>query len=108
MRNSVRGNGDGPTAAREGTTMSAGKSLLVGVDGSPGSRLALAWAPNQASLGGADLVALNVWEPPLLPPLGIGSVPGGRPPDLAEEAAGCGGAPPPPAGRKPGNTWGGS
>jgi len=67
--------------------MSAGKSLLVGVDGSPGSRLALAWAANQASLVGADLVALNVWEPPLLPPVGLGSVPGGRPPDLAEEAA---------------------
>src|SRR3954454_8373123 len=67
--------------------MSAGKSLLVGVDGSPGSRLALAWAANQASLVGADLVALNVWEPPLLPPVGLGSVPSGTPPDLTEEAA---------------------
>jgi nucleotide-binding universal stress UspA family protein len=64
-----------------------GKTLVVGVDGSPGSRLALAWAADQAVLQGADLVAVNVWEPSLLPPVGSGSVPEGRPPGLAEEAS---------------------
>lgn len=52
------------------------KTILVGVDGSPGSRVALTWAAAEAAEHGADLVALDVWEPSLLPPMGSGTVSG--------------------------------
>lgn len=51
------------------------KIIVVGVDGSPGSRKALSWAAAEAALRGSDLVVLNVWEPPLVPPAGNVSVP---------------------------------
>ena len=50
------------------------KSIVVGVDGSPGSRVALKWAAAEATEHGADLVVLNVWEHTLLPPAGSVSV----------------------------------
>ena len=54
--------------------MSEWKTIVVGVDGSPGSRKALTWAAAEASQHGADLVVLNVWEHTLLPPAGSVSV----------------------------------
>ena len=50
------------------------KTIVVGVDGSPGSRKALTWAAAEAADHGADLVVLNVWEHTLLPPAGSVSV----------------------------------
>ncbi|GAA0450654.1 hypothetical protein Ade02nite_59870 [Paractinoplanes deccanensis] len=54
--------------------MSAWKTVVVGVDGSPASRKALAWAAAEAADHGADLVVVNVWEHTLLPPAGSVSV----------------------------------
>ena len=62
------------------------KTILVGVDGSPGSRNALTWAAAEAADHGADLVVLTVWERPLLPPMGSGEVPEGALPDPSETA----------------------
>jgi nucleotide-binding universal stress UspA family protein len=56
------------------TTVSEWKTIVVGVDGSPGSRKALTWAAAEAADHGADLVVLNVWEHTLLPPAGSVSV----------------------------------
>lgn len=45
----------------------AGRShskIVVGVDGSPSSSQALAWAAHQADLTGADLVAVTAWHMP--------------------------------------------
>lgn len=67
--------------------MSTWKTVLVGVDGSRGSRKALTWAAAEAAEHGADLVVLNVWEPVLLPPVGSGSVPPDDVPDLSQRAA---------------------
>jgi nucleotide-binding universal stress UspA family protein len=50
------------------------KNIVVGVDGSPGSRKALTWAAAEAADHGADLVVLNVWEHTLMPPAGSVSV----------------------------------
>jgi nucleotide-binding universal stress UspA family protein len=55
------------------------KTILVGVDGSPGSRTALTWAATEAADHQADLVVLNVWEATLPPP--VGSVPQSGIPD---------------------------
>lgn len=60
--------------ASEVTVMSAWKTVVVGVDGSPGSRKALTWAAAEAADHGADLVVVNVWEHTLLPPAGSVSV----------------------------------
>jgi nucleotide-binding universal stress UspA family protein len=38
--------------------------IVVGVDGSPGSRIALAWAMNQAKLTGATVEAVTAWQDP--------------------------------------------
>ncbi|GAA3347835.1 hypothetical protein GCM10020358_64120 [Amorphoplanes nipponensis] len=54
--------------------MSAWKTIVVGVDGSPSSRKALTWAAAEAADHGADLVVINVWEHTLLPPAGNVSV----------------------------------
>jgi nucleotide-binding universal stress UspA family protein len=50
------------------------KTIVVGVDGSPGSRKALAWAAAEAADHGADLYVVNVWEHTLMPPAGSVSV----------------------------------
>jgi nucleotide-binding universal stress UspA family protein len=50
------------------------KTIVVGVDGSPGSRKALAWAAAEAADHGAGLYVVNVWEHTLLPPAGSVSV----------------------------------
>jgi nucleotide-binding universal stress UspA family protein len=74
------------TALDEEADVSGWKSVLVGVDGSRGSRKALAWAAAEAAEHGADLIVLNVWEFPLLPPAGSGTVPLDAP-EPADEAA---------------------
>jgi nucleotide-binding universal stress UspA family protein len=58
----------------EETTVSRWSTIVVGVDGSPGSRKALTWAAAEAADHGADLVVLNVWEHTLMPPAGSVSV----------------------------------
>ena len=40
--------------------------IVVGVDGSPGSRAALRWAHAEATLRGATLEALTVWQFPVM------------------------------------------
>jgi nucleotide-binding universal stress UspA family protein len=62
------------SSSGEETTVSAWKTILVGVDGSPGSRKALTWAAAEAADHGAELAVLNVWEHTLLPPAGSVSV----------------------------------
>jgi nucleotide-binding universal stress UspA family protein len=62
------------------------KTILVGVDGSPGSRAALTWAAAEAADHGADLVVLTVWERTLLPPMGSGEVPERPVPDPSQTA----------------------
>jgi nucleotide-binding universal stress UspA family protein len=54
--------------------MSKWKTIVVGVDGSPGSRTALTWAAAEAADHNADLVVVNVWEHTLPPPAGSVSV----------------------------------
>jgi nucleotide-binding universal stress UspA family protein len=81
-----------PTSAAASTleevmTVSTWKTVLVGVDGSRGSRKALVWAAAEAAEHGADLIVLNVWERALLPPLGSGAVPPGEVPDTSKLAA---------------------
>jgi nucleotide-binding universal stress UspA family protein len=41
-------------------------SIIVGVDGSPGSIAALKWAKSEADLRGLTLRALHTWEMPIL------------------------------------------
>jgi nucleotide-binding universal stress UspA family protein len=68
-------------------TMSTWKTVLVGVDGSSGSRKALTWAAAEAVEHGADLIVLKVWEHALPAPVGLGGVPLGEVPDTSESAA---------------------
>jgi nucleotide-binding universal stress UspA family protein len=82
----MRSTGTGPSTPREETTVSKWKMILVGVDGSPGSRTALTWAAAEAADHGADLVVLDVWEQVLLPPIGSGSVPLSGVPDASQGA----------------------
>jgi nucleotide-binding universal stress UspA family protein len=67
--------------------VSTWNTILVGVDGSPGSRAALTWAAAEAADHRANLVVLTVWEHGLLPPLGSGSVPLSGGPDGGQVAA---------------------
>jgi nucleotide-binding universal stress UspA family protein len=54
--------------------MSTWRTIVVGVDGSAGSRKALTWAAAEAAGHGAELVVINAWEHTLLPPAGSISV----------------------------------
>ena len=67
--------------------MSKWKTIVVGVDGSPGSRTALTWAAAEAAEHGSDLVVLNVWEHTLLPPAGSVSVSEHYVPDPSQRTA---------------------
>ena len=67
--------------------MSGWKTIVVGVDGSPGSRKALAWAAAEAAEHGADLIVVNVWEHTLLPPAGSVSVSEHYVPDPSQRTA---------------------
>ncbi|OJF13397.1 hypothetical protein BG844_15595 [Couchioplanes caeruleus subsp. caeruleus] len=71
----------------EETTVGEWKTIVVGVDGSPGSRKALSWAAAEAAEHGADLVVLNVWEHTLLPPAGSVSVSEHYVPDPSQRTA---------------------
>ncbi|MGO8956165.1 MAG: universal stress protein [Streptosporangiaceae bacterium] len=44
------------------------RPIVVGVDGSPGSQAALRWAAATALVQQRELVAVRVWEPPILAP----------------------------------------
>jgi nucleotide-binding universal stress UspA family protein len=74
------------TGERE-TTVGKWRTIVVGVDGSPGSRTALTWAAAEAADHGADLVVLNVWEHTLLPPAGSVSVSERYVPDPSQRTA---------------------
>ena len=63
------------------------KTILVGVDGSRGSRKALTWAAAEAAEHGADLVVVHVWERTLPPAGGNPSVPDHPASDTSENAA---------------------
>jgi nucleotide-binding universal stress UspA family protein len=63
------------------------KTIVVGVDGSPGSRKALTWAAAEAAAHGAELVVLNAWEHTLLPPAGSVSVSERYVPDPSQRTA---------------------
>jgi nucleotide-binding universal stress UspA family protein len=61
--------------------------IVVGVDGSPGSRAALRWAHEEAKLRGATLEAVAVWQFPVMTSLpAFGAMP--PPDDLGKEAEG--------------------
>jgi nucleotide-binding universal stress UspA family protein len=57
-------------------------TIIVGVDGSPGSDAALRWAVAEARLRGARLRLVHVYQPPQLPlaELGFGAAGGMAPP----------------------------
>ncbi len=67
--------------------MSTWKTVLVGVDGSRGSRRALTWAAAEAAEHGADLVVVHVWERTLPPASGNPSVPDHPASETSEDAA---------------------
>ena len=67
--------------------MSEWRTIVVGVDGSGGSRKALKWAAAEAAGHGADLVVVNVWEHTLLPPAGSVSVSEHYVPDPSQRTA---------------------
>src|SRR5689334_25428555 len=76
-----------PVESGEETTVTKWTTIVVGVDGSPGSRKALSWAAAEAADHGADLVILNVWEHTLLPPAGSVSVSERYVPDPSQRTA---------------------
>jgi len=63
------------------------KSIVVGVDGSAGSRKALTWAAAEAADHGAELFVMNVWEHTLLPPAGSVTVSEHYVPDPSQRTA---------------------
>jgi nucleotide-binding universal stress UspA family protein len=63
------------------------KRIVVGVDGSPGSRAALVWAADEARVRGATLVVVHVWQPPAVYGTGFAPVPVVPPDGAYEEAA---------------------
>lgn len=67
--------------------MSDWKTIVVGVDGSPGSRTALTWAAAEAAGHGADLVVVNAWEHTLMPPSGSVSVSEHQVPDASQRTS---------------------
>ena len=50
--------------AEPGGTLPRAGRVVVGVDGSPGSLVALSWALSKASLRGVEMQAVGVWEYP--------------------------------------------
>jgi nucleotide-binding universal stress UspA family protein len=68
------------------TTVGKWRTILVGVDGSPGSRTALTWAAAEAADHQADLVVLAVWEPTLPIPMGNPTVRQGAVPYSSDRA----------------------
>jgi len=87
QRPPVRPKHAGASTSEEETTVSEWKTIVVGVDGSPGSRAALTWAAAEAAEHGADLVVVNVWEHTLLPPAGSVTVSERYVPDPSQRTA---------------------
>jgi nucleotide-binding universal stress UspA family protein len=83
----MRPSSTGASTLEEETTVGEWKIIVVGVDGSPGSRVALTWAAAEAAEHGADLVVVNVWEHTLLPPAGSVSVSERYVPDPSQRTA---------------------
>jgi nucleotide-binding universal stress UspA family protein len=83
----MRSTTTGRSKPGEETTVSGWKTIVVGVDGSPGSRRALTWAAAEAAEHGADLIVVNVWEHTLLPPAGSVSVSEHYVPDPSQRTA---------------------
>jgi nucleotide-binding universal stress UspA family protein len=77
----------GASTLAEEAAMRQWKTIVVGVDGSPGSRKALTWAAAEANQHMADLVVLNVWEHTLMPPAGSVSVSEHYVPDPSQATA---------------------
>lgn len=67
--------------------MSTSRTIVVGVDGSASSRIALTWAAAEAGVHNADLIVLNVWEHTLPPPSGSVSVSERFVPDESQQTA---------------------
>jgi nucleotide-binding universal stress UspA family protein len=61
--------------------------IVVGVDGSDGSRAALAWAVDEAKLRNAQVVAVIAWESPVVTAGPAVPVPPPVPDDTYEQAA---------------------
>jgi nucleotide-binding universal stress UspA family protein len=62
------------------------KTIVVGVDGSDGSRRALRWAAGEAAVRGDELALVHVWErPQAYAPMGLGAYP--VDPEPIQEAA---------------------
>jgi len=65
----------GPYRERDegGRTM---ERIVVGVDGSPGARRAVAWAAREAEHWGATLIAIHAWSVPVMAaPTGLAPMP---------------------------------
>ena len=58
--------------------------IVVGIDGSPGSRQALRWAQDEARVRGCTLTAVIAWSPT---PMAVGGGLPPRIPDLAPDAS---------------------
>jgi nucleotide-binding universal stress UspA family protein len=67
------------TLARE---QDAGKRIVVGVDGSRGSREALRWAQDEAEIRGGSVIAVTAWAPA---PMTVGAGLPPRIPDLTPD-----------------------
>jgi nucleotide-binding universal stress UspA family protein len=67
--------------------VSTSRTIVVGVDGSASSRIALTWAAAEAGVHNADLIVLNVWEHTLPPPSGSVSVSERFVPDESQQTA---------------------
>jgi nucleotide-binding universal stress UspA family protein len=61
-----------------------GKRIVVGVDGSPGSRQALRWASDEAEVRGDSVTAVIAWTPS---PMAVGGGLPPRIPDTSPEAS---------------------
>jgi nucleotide-binding universal stress UspA family protein len=83
----ARAHPEGASALAKEAAVRQWKTIVVGVDGSPGSRKALTWAAVEANDHMADLVVLNVWEHTLMPPAGSVSVSERYVPDPSQTSA---------------------
>ncbi|MDX6221931.1 MAG: hypothetical protein QOD91_985 [Frankiales bacterium] len=70
--------------AAEGRQRTAGKRIVVGVDGSPGSREALRWAHDEAEVRAGSVIAVTAWAPS---PMTVGAGLPPRIPDLTPDLA---------------------
>ncbi|MDX6207421.1 MAG: hypothetical protein QOF39_3478 [Frankiales bacterium] len=68
----------------EGLQHTPGKRIVVGIDGSPGSREALRWAHQEAELRGGSVTVVMAWAPV---PMAVGAGLPPRIPDLTPDVA---------------------